>query len=89
MTQKIKEFIIKEKYSILAVCVAILATIAILSLTSCKNFEVYHSEGKYPAECDLFITCMKYYSVQSNDSAFLGVVYQDCRDAMKQQRKSN
>lgn len=84
---RLKNWLIKYKYSVLAVCVAVLLTIAILTLTACKNFDVYHSEGKFPNECDLFITCLKYYAQQDTDSAFLGIVYQDCKDAMRQERR--
>lgn len=87
MIRKIKDWIIKERYSILAVCVAIILTIILLTLTACKNFQVFDSEGKYPNECDLFITCLKYYAQQDADSAFVGIVYQDCKDAMRQERQ--
>jgi len=58
----------------------------VVVLIGCKSFEPVEIEGQ-PAECNDFYTVMQYYSVQGNDSAFVGTVYEKCIQARKANTK--
>ena len=58
----------------------------ILLLVSCCNFKPVVVEGQ-PDECNDFYTVLRYYAKEGRDSAFVGVVYNECRTARGEARR--
>ena len=48
--------------------------------SGCKSFEAVQLPDQTP-ECNDFYTVLQYYSVQGKDSAFVGTVYNECKNS--------
>jgi len=57
------------------ICIA-----AAFFFSGCKSFEAVQIPGQTP-ECNDFYTVLQYYSVQGKDSAFIGTVYNECKNS--------
>ena len=59
---------------------SILACLVFVFLTGCNSFKAIQLEGQTP-ECNDFYTVLQYYSEQGKDSAFVGTVYNECKNS--------
>lgn len=48
--------------------------------SGCNSFKAIQLEGQTP-ECNDFYTVLQYYSEQGKDSAFVGTVYNECKNS--------
>ncbi len=68
--------------------VAIIIIGLVLSLVSCRSFKPVVIDGQCD-ECNDFYTVLAYYYASNNgDSAFVGTVYNECKNARAQIRKA-
>ena len=59
---------------------SILACLVFVFLTGCSSFEAKVTDDMTP-ECKDFYYVMEYYSNQKIDSAFVGTVYNECKNS--------
>lgn len=80
-----KQVIIKI---LIGIGIAITIFFVALMFTGCKSFNPITLEGQ-PDECNDFYSILRYYTTaDKGDSAFIGIVYNECKAARAQVRQS-